>query len=137
MAKRPRLTTEDVLASLCSDDDDRYSDDGDFDEPMMPGSDEEFSDCDDIDSDDENTPPSPPPRVSPPPPHTFQSAPSVAGSDTGPSDVGWSSTLKPINVAQFTSHVGPTVTVPDSPLKVFELLFTNNLQSKIVEESNR
>ena len=52
----------------------------------------------------------------------------------GPSDAGWSSTLKLINIAQFNS---PTVTVPDSPLNVFELLFTTYLQSNIVKESNR
>ena len=40
MPKRARMTTEDVLDELeLADDQD------DFDEPMMPGSDDEFSDC--------------------------------------------------------------------------------------------
>ena len=62
MAKRARLmTAEDVMDELDLEDD--YED---FDEPMMPGSDDEFSDCDLEDEDDEDfsddeqtTPPSP------------------------------------------------------------------------------
>ena len=135
MAKRPRLTTEDILASLSSDDDDRYSDDGDFDEPMMPGSDDEFSDCDGIDSDDESAPHSPIPHS--PTGTSLTVSNSIPGSPMSSSDAGWSSTLTPVNIAQFNSPVGPTVTVPDSPLKVFELLFTTDLQSNVVNESNK
>ena len=134
-AKRPRLTTEDILASLSSDDDDRYSDDGDFDEPMMPGSDYEFSDCDDIDSDDESAPHSPIPHS--PTGTSLTVSNSIFGSPMSSSDAGWSSTLTPVNIAQFNSPVGPIVTVPDSPLKVFELLFTTDLQSNVVNENNK
>ena len=40
----------------------------DFDEPMMPGSDDEFSDCDYVDSDDDGLPLSPFPQTPPPAP---------------------------------------------------------------------
>ena len=59
MAKRARLmTAEDVLEEINFEDD--HEDFDDFDEPMMPGSDEEFSDCDldeedDDDSDDDGS----------------------------------------------------------------------------------
>lgn len=40
-------------------------------------------------------------------------------------------------IKQFTAPVGPTVTIPELPLEVFELFFTRDLQEMIVEESNR
>ena len=101
----------------------------------MPGSDDEFSDCDDIDSDDESAPHSP---ISHSPTGTSLTVSnSIPGSSMSSSDAGWSSTLTPVNIAQFNSPVGPTVTVLDSPLKVFELLFTTDLQSNVVNESNK
>ena len=36
----------------------------------------------------------------------------------------------------FTSHIGQTVPIPDSPLEVFELFLTADLQQKIVGETN-
>ena len=64
MAKRARLmTTEDVLNEL-----ELVDNQDDFDVPMMPGSDDEFSDCEldenledgnDDSGDEQNTPPSP------------------------------------------------------------------------------
>ena len=52
MAKRPRLlTTEDILREL--DGDDYFLDLDDPQEPVMLGSDDEFSDLSDIDEDDE------------------------------------------------------------------------------------
>ena len=51
MAKRPRLSVEDVLQHF---DDDYYDDDylGDPDEPIMEGSDDKFSDLEGEDGDD-------------------------------------------------------------------------------------
>ena len=52
MAHRERLmTTEDVLAELELGDGDENDD---LDEPMMPGIDDEFSDCDLDENDDDN-----------------------------------------------------------------------------------
>ena len=52
MAHRERLmTTEDVLAELELGDGDENDD---LDEPVMPGSDDEFSDCDLDENDDDN-----------------------------------------------------------------------------------
>ena len=52
MAKRPRiLTTDDVIREL--DGDDYFLDLDDPQEPVMLGSDDEFSDLSDIDEDDE------------------------------------------------------------------------------------
>ena len=42
-----------------------------------------------------------------------------------------------MTINPFTSHVGPTVPIPDTPLEVFELFFTSDLQERIVVESNR
>ena len=42
-----------------------------------------------------------------------------------------------MTIQPFTSHVGPTVPIPDSPLELFELFFTADLQEKIVDETNR
>ena len=80
MAKRARLlTAEDVLDELDLEDD--YDD---FDKPMIPGSDDEFDDCDLVDEDEndsdgeQTTPPSP----------TQQ-----ASSATPPLPTDWSSSL--------------------------------------------
>ena len=48
----------------------------------------------------------------------------------------WSEQLAPVTTHPFTSHIGPTVRIPDSPLEVFELFFTADLQQKIVDETN-
>ena len=34
-------------------------------------------------------------------------------------------------------HLGPSTDVPESPIEVFELFLSNNLQEEIVQESNR
>ena len=54
-----------------------------------------------------------------------------------PLPTSWTDQLQPVTIAAFTSHVGPTVPIPDTPLEVFELFFTPDLQEKIVVESNR
>jgi hypothetical protein len=58
-----------------------------------------------------------------------------AGSATLPT--AWTAQLKPMTINQFTAPVGPTVSIPESPLEVFELFFTRDLQEMIVKESNR
>ena len=109
------------------------------DEPFMDGSDDDFSDLegeldeDDNDEDmdtDMSTPHSPPgwspvgtPSTTPPP---------------GTLPAMWTTSLQPVTIiTPFQSAVGPTVPVPDSPLEVFELLFTAPLMQMIVDESNR
>ena len=37
----------------------------------------------------------------------------------------------------FTSHVGPTISIPDTPLDIFELFFSQSLKEMILHESNR
>ena len=124
MAKRARLmTAEDVMDELDLEDD--YED---FDEPMMPGSDDEFSDCDLEDEDDEDfsddeqtTPPSP----------TQQ-----ASSTTLALPTDWSSNLTSLTIGDFSSSVGPTVPVPETASEVFDLMFTPSFLDTIVEQSN-
>lgn len=124
MAKRARLmTAEDVMDELDLEDD--YED---FDEPMMPGSDDEFSDCDLEDEDDEDfsddeqtTPPSP----------TQQ-----ASSTTPALPTDWSSNLTSLTIGDFSSSVGPTVPVPETASEVFDLMFTPSFLDTIVEQSN-
>ena len=53
MAKRPRLTVEDVLDHWSDDSDDDYLDDPD--EPLLEGSDDEFSDLEKVKEDDTTT----------------------------------------------------------------------------------
>ena len=132
MARRARLlTAEDVLDEL-----ELEQDDFDADEPMMPGSDNEFSDLEDVeeddnaydtDSGDEIATPTPPTPPTPPPRQTPSS-----NSDTLPT---WSSTLKPVTIQPFTSPVGPKVAIPDSPSGTFDMLFTPALMDTIVEQS--
>ena len=130
MARRARLlTAEDVLDEL-----ELEQDDFDADEPMMPGSDDEFSDLEDVEDDDNAydtdsgdeiatpTPPTPPPRQTP-----------SSNSVTLPA---WSSTVKPVTIQPFTSPVGPKVAIPDSPSGTFDMLFTPALMDTIVEQSN-
>ena len=124
MPKRARMmTTEDVLDEL-----ELVDNQDDFDEPMMPGSDDEFSDCefdenleDGNDSGDEqNTPPSP----------TQQNMPTP----TLPPD--WSTNLTSLTMSDFNSSVGPTVPVPEKASEVFDLMFTPSFMDMIVEQSN-
>ena len=125
MAKRARMmTTEDVLDEL-----ELVDNQDDFDEPMMPGSDDEFSDCEfdenledrnDDSGDEQNTPPSP----------TQQNMPTP----TLPPD--WSTNLTSLTMSDFNSSVGPTVPVPEKALEVFDLMFTPSFMDMIVEQSN-
>ena len=122
MAGRARLTLEAVLEEL-----DLEEDDFD-DEPMMPGSDDEFSDLEEVcledaenDNDDDDngsvTLPQPPPT------------------DTQGSSMDallcWTSTLTPTTIMPFTSSVGPKVAIPDSPSDIFQLMFTPDRSTSV------
>ena len=108
------LTTEAVLMELGLDQDDFHAD-----EPMMSGSDEEFSDLEDVEDEDDNrvchSPLHPLPRLNlrrPPQPLTQAQARTP------------SPTLTSVNIPSFDSPVGPKVDIPESPFDTFELLFT-------------
>lgn len=49
----------------------------------------------------------------------------------------WSSTLTSVSINAFTHPVGPTFTVPDSPLETFQQFVTDSFIDNIVLESNR
>ena len=174
------MTVEEVVEALMMEEDQE-----DLDEPMMEGSDDDFSVSDlggrDDSSDEEcdehlgsefdySTPsqsnmpmldppfPDHPPPDSPTPeslptptpspsrqsPSTAQSLqmPTLSPSRQSPSrahplPTSWSSTLQPVHIHPFSSHVGPTVTISESPLEIFELFFSDDLVELVVEESYR
>ena len=124
----------------------------DPDEPIMEGSDDEFGDLwvlEESEEEDEDevldtpaTPNAPSPPSSPeraanptPVPTAVNLSASVPNPTTQPTS--WSSTLHPVTINPFTSPVGPTVPISDSPLEVLELFFSADLMEKIIEESNR
>ena len=154
MTKRARLTTQAVLDAIAFSDDEEFKVD-DPAEPFMEGSDEEFSNLDDLDddyNDDEQ------PSLFDLPPGSSQSCPlsstlyssqsltssSPPSSQSHPpstpsasTPAQWSSTLRLVTIHPFQSPVGPTVPIPDSPSKIFDLFFTPSLVQTIVDESNR
>ena len=137
MAQRPRrMTTEAVLEEL------ELEDDFDMDEPMMPGSDDEFSDCDLDENEKDDEGDTDEPMSSQPLPATAgvfsQSSPfsSPLSSPLSSPPSQWSSNLSSVPISNFTSPVGPTTPVPDSPSKVFELMFTPSLMDTIVQQTN-
>ena len=79
---------------------------------MMPGTDDEFSDCDldENENDDGDNSDTDEPTSSQP-----QPAISGASSQSSPPPPQWSSTLTPVSISDFTSPVGTTVAVPESP----------------------
>ena len=120
MARRTNLlTAEDVLEEL-----ELENDDFDDDEPIMPGSDDEFSDLEDLDDDDDDQFSTPNPSLG----ETSSSNPSYLPC--------WSSTLHDLTILPFTSPVGPKVEIPRSPSDAFELIFTPAFLDTIVEQSN-
>ena len=146
MTKR-LYTAEKVLEAVLEDVDD------DPDEPVMEGSDDEFSDLEldeddaDLDQAPPNSPLTPsvasplplPPPLSPLPQPSPQSSPpptspSSSGSPSQPAV--WTTTLKPVEVKSFNSPVGPTTAIPETPREVFEIL-TDKLMTLTVTESNR
>ena len=48
----------------------------------------------------------------------------------------WSTSLSPIDVAPFVQEVGPRVPIPQSEVEVFNLFFTDEVCSFIVEQTN-
>ena len=125
------MTVDDVLQQ-CEDSDDDYAEcDYDPDEPVMEGSDDEFSDLegdesdDDIDDGDHDAMDS-------------AAASSSAGASNSSQDPEstWSTTIKRLNIQPFTSPVGPTQDISSSPLEVFDLFFSPDLMERIVRESN-
>ena len=132
MTKR-LLTTDKVLETLLdSDDDDQDYDDPD--EPIMEGSDDEFSDLELDDEPDYDLPPPLSPLVSPQSPTSpsFQASPTSpvsplspqasphsSPSSSSPSQPAtWTSTLKPVQIKPFNSPVGPTRAIPETPKEI-------------------
>ena len=70
-----------------------------------------------------------PARVHVPARRTPVAAPTASSSD-------WSRTLSPIDIAPFVQPVGPTVPIPQSPVEVFNLFFTDEICTLIVEQTN-
>ena len=98
MAKRARLTVDDVVQQ-CADSDDDYADfEYDPDEPVMEGSDDEFSDLEGDEPDDD------PDTI----PDTPASSSAGASTSSGDDDSTWSTTIKRLSIHPFTSPVGPT-----------------------------
>ena len=56
--------------------------------------------------------------------------PETAHADT------WSSQLNPLQMQQFSERVGPTFTIPDTPLGIFSNFFTDDFLDSIVLQSN-
>ena len=149
MTKRARISTQDVIDAIYSDDEDDFDVD-DPDEPFMEGSDDNFLDLDGELDDDSNDDDMDTDMGTPVTPHS-PTASSPATTAPGSSLVGtpsttpppgtlpalWTTNLQPVTITPFQSAVGPMVPVPDSPLDVFELLYTAPLMQMIVDESNR
>ena len=155
MTKR-LYTAEKVLEAVLEDvDDDQDYDDPD--EPVMEGSDDEFSDLelDEDDADLDQVPPNspltlsvasplplPPPPLPPPLSPLPQPSPQSSSPPTSPSSspsqpAVWTTTLKPVEVKSFNSPVGPTTAISKTPREVFEIFFTDELMTLMVTESNR
>ena len=54
----------------------------------------------------------------------------------GPLPTAWTDQLQSITIRDFISRVGPTTDIPEAPIVVFELFFSDDLQEEIVRESN-
>ena len=52
------------------------------------------------------------------------------------SNIKWTSSLTPVVVKPFTSHVGPRTILPDSVIGIFPLFFTSSIIKYIVEQTN-
>ena len=114
-----------MLDVVISDDDELEFDYPD--ERMMDGSDDEFSDME-AGSDDEDM------DVFTKHPLSIKVLHLPPSSPSGPpKPPARSSALKPVTIEPFNSTVGPTSTISDSPVEVFDLFFTDD----IVEETNR
>ena len=125
--------------------DDASSESDDFDdpdEPIMEGSDNEFSDLEDtgdyyvtgMDKLHDDTS-----RPAQPDSEAFDSD-SDSDSDmhtaAAVSEPRWTTTLTANTINPFTSTVGPAVAISKLPMEVFELFFTSDLLDIIVKETN-
>ena len=89
---------------------------------------------------DDNMDVSPPPSplgLSPEDTSAGASPPSSPDSTSASVPPMWTWSLQPVNINPFQSQTGPTVPILESPLEVFQLLFTTSLIQMIVDESNR
>ena len=129
------MTAENVLDAVLSDDEDEFDDPG---EPIMEGSDDEFSDLEGVGDDDDDNCTDPPGDTS----NGSDPTPLPQSSEGSPSSsqpTSWSSNLTRVTINPFpiTSLAGPTLTLPTSPLEIFKLFFHHDLVCVLVEESNR
>ena len=162
MAKRAKLTTQQVLESWESFDTDIGGEVDEWEqpdntrEPVMPGSDDEFSDLEENLVEEEENHMELETEIVQDVMHgeTSESADmeedeelqlqvdentqTSALSPLQPRDgITWSPPGSAPPPTPFTAHVGATTDIPESPLDAFLLTFTPNLISTIVTESNR
>ena len=143
MAKGARMSTQDVIDAIYSDDDD--FDVGNPDEPSMDGSDYDFRTWRELDDDHNDE------DMDTWVHHTHLQPALPSSNDTSTRKLysrhSFNHASAPTLPAMWTTRQPVThdtipvqsavVPVPDSPLEVFELLFTAPLMQVIVDESNR
>ena len=138
MAKRTHMTADEVVERW----DDVSGESDDFDDPdetIMEGSDDEFSDLEDIDEDDGNNEldDDAGPSEDPITPHDALDSSMDLDLDTAAdSEPQWTKTLKRNKINSFIS-IGPAVAILKSPLEVFQLFFTPELLDVIMQETNK
>ena len=127
MTKRARLTLQEVLLHCDSDED--YDDDyfDDPDEPVMDGSDDEFSDLEGNDLDelegDLDSGPSPSPNAGSPGSSASPGSPDSSGSNSSgsPGSTTWTATTTRVPIQPFSSPTGPFEDISEHPIEVFNL----------------
>ena len=67
--------------------------------------------------------------------HAPSPTPGPASTRT-PTEPCWTTTLSPIDISPFIQPVGPTVPIPESPGEVFDLFFTDEICTVILQQSN-
>ena len=133
MAKRARLTVDEVLL-YCDGSNEDYDDYIDPDEPIMDGSDDEFSDLEGNELDDEteegNLDSSP---------DLFPTAASPSSSSSSGSTIAaettWTTATKRVVIQPFTSPTSPIEDISALPMEVFDL-FSTDLMEETVKQSN-
>lgn len=160
MARPLGLSAEEALQSVLMDDGEEFDDPH---EPMMKDSDNDLAEeLDEIRS-PPPTPPSSPPRPSMLHSsslgtslssnlhaplssclgtplslhHNIPHSPDHGTPSPPPSPVTWSTEYTPLMIRPFSSPVGLTIALSDSPVEVFREYFTHNFLQFIAEESNR
>ena len=111
-------------------------DDQDYDDLIMEGYDDEFSDLE-LEEDDADV-------DLPPPSPLLQCQPHFHHSHSSPLDTSPRSVLlhlqhgqASVEVQPFTSPVGPATVIPESPREVLEMFFGDDLMKLMATESNR